>query len=399
MNIEETFPARYYINLSRREDRRFRMDLEFFKQGLDVRRQAAVNGRYVRHLRGYPSAGRAACAASQRMILRRAEQANAPAVLFFEDDAVFRPHFRERMRRLELPADWGIFYAGCIHVEKPEVVAPGLVRVKRALSTHAVAVRSAHYRTVRHKMGHATRSVRGAQAAPEMACDVLLAELHATIPTYAAWPNLVWQQAGKSDIAGLSYEPFDATGRQVWHPEAVAEVDAEMLAAFGPEAHPEVTVGSGRWAERRGLRLHIGGEGAVDAGWEVLPAAAVHDGTLDQLADGTVDAVCLDGVLETLSLQEALRTSETLRRITAPSGTLEVVTVNPERFTAQAPLPAGPYDERPHHALRSAISHGKVQTLWPAPLAIALLRAAGFADARETASRGAPERVVFEARR
>jgi GR25 family glycosyltransferase involved in LPS biosynthesis len=99
MNFDDTFPLKLCINLTRREDRRFRMDLEFYKLGMDVLRVRAVNQKYVRRLHGYPTAGRYANSLSHRLALRRAKLAGVSAVPIFEDDVVFAPDFHERLTR------------------------------------------------------------------------------------------------------------------------------------------------------------------------------------------------------------------------------------------------------------------------------------------------------------
>lgn len=213
MDINETFPLKLMINLSRREDRRFRMDYEFLKLGLEVRRVAAINAKYVRNPRGYTTPAKHACALSHRLALREARSKGAEACLVFQDDVVFHPEFEKRMRELQLPDDWGMFYLGCLHLETPEPVAPGLVRVKKALDMHAMAVRAPFYQTI-------SRHLRGeGKAEGEKRADVLVSELHSSIPTYAAWPNLAWQQEGHSDLAEMIYSNYHEDGTQRFFPE------------------------------------------------------------------------------------------------------------------------------------------------------------------------------------
>jgi hypothetical protein len=132
-------------------------------------------------------------------------------LLVLEDDAVFHPEFRERVAALSLPDDWQIFYFGCQHLETPAPVSPGLVRVKRALDTHAVAFRGSAYREVRKIM----RGRRRGRGSSDQFNDVLLAELHKKLPTYAAFPNLIWQALCASDLTGHTYSNYDAEGRQI----------------------------------------------------------------------------------------------------------------------------------------------------------------------------------------
>ena len=95
MNIETTFPLRIYINLTRRQDRRFAVMDELEAAGLQAKRFPAVDGKRLGWQGGFASPGYHALAITNRMVLRRAQLQKAPAVLMMEDDVVFHPRFRE----------------------------------------------------------------------------------------------------------------------------------------------------------------------------------------------------------------------------------------------------------------------------------------------------------------
>lgn len=171
----------------------------------------AVDAQTLRHPCGFKDKGRRANSLSFRFVIRQAERRRFPALLVFEDDAVFHPEFRERVATLALPDDWQIFYFGCQHLETPKLVSPGLVRVTRALDTHAVAFRASAYREVRRIM----RGHRRGRGPAEQFNDVLLSSLHKKLPTYAAFPNLIWQALGSSDLTGHTYSNYDTDGRQI----------------------------------------------------------------------------------------------------------------------------------------------------------------------------------------
>ncbi len=227
--LEETFPLMKYLNLRQREDRRNEASYQFFTHGLNVQRFPAVNGRSVHHLRGYKGKGQYACALSHRMILREARQKGAPAVLIFEDDINFNPHFRDIAEGIALPDDWGIFYYGCSHIQVPEIVGPGLVRVTSALETHAYAVRAPYYNTVIHAMRYGTTGTA------VRACDLALAELHRTIPTYAVYPNIAIQAPGESDIEGMARFQYQGDGTQAWRPETLWKINEAMWKLVTPK--------------------------------------------------------------------------------------------------------------------------------------------------------------------
>jgi hypothetical protein len=220
MDIEREFPMKIYLNLGPDEVRRRAVEARFGEQGLRVERQGAVDGRWLRHARGYIRPCRAGLALTKRVAVRRAALAGAEAVLLFEDDVAFHPEFRERLAGLTLPEDWGMFFLGCLHMERPVPHSPGLVRVRRAYDHHAWAVRKDYYEIVR-------RAMRGSAVKSGLPfSDHRVGELQQEIPTYAAWPNLVWQ-----DAALWGNHNYDAEGRQVGGPEAAREDFAEEMAA------------------------------------------------------------------------------------------------------------------------------------------------------------------------
>jgi hypothetical protein len=213
MSPELAFPLRFYINLGPREDRRRECLLECEHQRLTVERMPSVNGRYVTSARGMGDRNRYACGLSQRLCLREAMRRKAGAVLLLEDDVVFHPEMRKRLARLTLPDDWGMFYLGCLHTSRPEVVAPGLVRITRANDLHAVAIRGTYYREVLRIL---KPRGRGAPVASVVNSDIALAEAHGRIPAYAAWPNLAWQRHSFSNNVGGAVSNYGQDdGRQL----------------------------------------------------------------------------------------------------------------------------------------------------------------------------------------
>lgn len=211
MDLRQTFPLKYYINLGRREDRRREVLNEFLDHGLeDVKRWPAVDGRRVRDWHGYENAGRYALALTDRQILREARRRKAPAVLIFEDDVVLHPEFQLRTDALELPSDWGIFYFGCQHTKQPIPAGPGLVRVTQALDTHALGIRAPYFQRVMSEL----TGIRGSKPGSMKASDQILARLAEEIPVYAAYPNLAWQRVTKSDLIAKNYSSYCLTGEQ-----------------------------------------------------------------------------------------------------------------------------------------------------------------------------------------
>lgn len=239
MDFEQAFPLRFWINLGRREDRRVETEGRLEEQGIMAERFAAVdaletpearNQRQEKkgladEMRGYESAGRYALALTQRLALREAERRGAPAVLLLEDDVVFHPNFRDLIDAVDLPEDWGIFYLGCAHAEKPEWAGRRVVRVSRAVDTHAVAIRAPYYRKVMEMLDRHGKPDLGVAKAS----DQFLALLHQEIPTYACYPNLAWQDASDSDLLGKEYTNYTKDGRQKNWTQAVEGLLEELV--------------------------------------------------------------------------------------------------------------------------------------------------------------------------
>ena len=112
----------------------------------------------------------------QKNLLKQAEADQASAVLIFEDDVVLHARWREWCEGTALPDDWGMLFFGCQHTKRPQnVVCSGLVRLARATSAHAYAVRAPH-------CGRVARAMRDGLA-KGIPCDVVLAELQMAIPS------------------------------------------------------------------------------------------------------------------------------------------------------------------------------------------------------------------------
>ena len=233
MDFDQTFPLKYLLNLSRRPDRRARCEEVFETFDLQVERFSAVDSRWVRKRHGFQDAGRYAHAVSCRMILRKAMLAEAPAVFIFEDDVVLDQRWIERLRDIDLPDDWGIFYLSCQHQERPSFHSQGLLRVAGALDTHAWGVRAQCYRLV-------MRTLAGKEYFPKKRpyppADFFLAQLHADLPSYAVFPNLAWQLKCESSLLnGAVFSNYNDDGVQ----RPAAEVTAGLVAeSMGKTACP-----------------------------------------------------------------------------------------------------------------------------------------------------------------
>jgi hypothetical protein len=224
MRLQEVIPYMVCVNLAAREDRRREAWGRFAAAGLAVDRQPGILKRTVSDPRGFRDAARYSCSLAKRLAIRRAKLAGAPAVLLFEDDVVLAADLHERLAEIELPEDWGIFFLGCKHLERPEIIAPGLVKVTRAADHHAMAIRADFFdAAIRGLAGYGKGSPYRINYS-----DVKMSEIQAWVPTYAAFPNLAWQALSHSDNAGSRQTHYDSQGRQKTDLHAVQGLDAEM---------------------------------------------------------------------------------------------------------------------------------------------------------------------------
>ncbi|MCU1246185.1 MAG: glycosyltransferase family protein [Acidobacteria bacterium] len=143
--IDELFPHRLCINLDRRPDRWERVQARFAEQGLhSVERLVAADGNRLDLPDGWEfTAGAYGCLVSHLRAVREARSRNLPSLLLFEDDVVFDRGVQEKFARYgeELPDDWDMLFFGALHKEDPIRISDHLVRITKANSTYAYALR------------------------------------------------------------------------------------------------------------------------------------------------------------------------------------------------------------------------------------------------------------------
>ena len=377
MNFDDTFPLKLCINLTRREDRRFRMDLEFYKLGMDVLRVRAVNQKYVRRLHGYPTAGRYANALSHRLALRRAKLAGVSAVLIFEDDVVFAPDFHERLADIELPEDWGIFYLGCRHWQRPESAGQRLVRVTRALDTHAYAVRAEHFERLLRAFRRPNNPGSSAEGVLDWGVDFPLKDLQRDIPTYACWPNLAWQQPNNSDLATKAWRAYGDDGKQLDRQEILAGVNLEATHRL---ERPE-----GPFLPRKPLRLHLGCGGNQLPGWKNLDLPDLDITQALPFASGSTEFIFLEHVIEHVKATEAWEFFEECQRVLVVGGVLRLAFPCVEKIWREmTPEYAAMISEKGwgdgsrRAAMRAVVFEHGHQAVWTAAGMSAILESIGF---------------------
>ncbi len=214
MDLEATFPYRVFTSLPSRDDRRGRLLERLAALKLEVEWFAAASEADMEDAGSFKSRAHRAHATTVERVLDAAIARDADAVLIMEDDVIFAPHFRAKCAQVELPSDWGLCYLGCQHFRPPAHANPGLVRTTQAYDTHAFGIRRPYYEAVRQAL----------RSASSDCVDVRISDLHERVPTYAAYPNLAWQEESWSDIAQASYSNYDGDGRQKLFREVLTEL-------------------------------------------------------------------------------------------------------------------------------------------------------------------------------
>jgi GR25 family glycosyltransferase involved in LPS biosynthesis len=181
------------INLDRRPDRWQRIQKELARHGIDsVERFAAIDGDTVEKPAGWiHTRGAYGCLLSHVEVVKEARQSGASAVLIFEDDAVLDPDFQNRFTNFikEVPDDWDMLYLGALHKDAPVKISEHVVRITKANSTYAYALKNTVYDAF----------IR-LNARAEHVLDMNSYELQERFNCYCFMPNLAWVEAEYSDV-------------------------------------------------------------------------------------------------------------------------------------------------------------------------------------------------------
>lgn len=217
-----TFDRIVCINLDRRPDRWQGIQQQLADAGWpfgSVERFSAVDGRTVPPPRWWRAgAGAWGCHQSHVAVMQRAVQDGITSLLVLEDDAVLAEGFAHRAQEFlaAVPHDWDGLMLGGQHLNPPEMLSCGIVRVLNGNRTHAYALRSkyliAAYQHLCDYPDHAKR--------PRFHVDHRLGMLHKQFRIYAPDTWLIGQGQSVSDIAEVqrgerfwSLEPGKAVAR------------------------------------------------------------------------------------------------------------------------------------------------------------------------------------------
>lgn len=211
MNSLADFDRIYVINLAHRGDRRIEITQQLALVGLSFESPNVALFEAVRPKEpgGFDSIGARGCFMSHFGILQQARDLRN--VLIFEDDLDFIPDIAARVGPVleALPADWGIFYGGCVIDLAP---GPGpLTRVPPAAplqTSHFVAFNGPIIgKLVEHLEAILKRPSGHVDGGP-MHVDGAYSRFRADNPTmgvFAALPELGYQRPSRTDIHSLKW--------------------------------------------------------------------------------------------------------------------------------------------------------------------------------------------------
>lgn len=201
---------RFFLNLSRRPDRRERTEAQFKALGIAVERYEALDATDVDFdPTQWTTPGRQAVATGFCDMVREARRRNAPFVGTFEDDLGFAPGFRQKVAELVLPEDWDLLYLGGSHLRPGRVVNDTIVKATQIIGNHALFINAKAYDRV-------LKAVATPGLGHTVDKDIRLSRLPATgAHVYAAASNLVWQVPDYSDLQARDVRYFHIDGKQL----------------------------------------------------------------------------------------------------------------------------------------------------------------------------------------
>jgi hypothetical protein len=197
-DLRDAFDRVVVINLARRSERLARFNQLFeswpFKS---PQRFDAIDGSQIEvpeYWKNGPGAW--GCMLSHRAILARAIEDRISTLFVLEDDAYPIPGFAGFAAGFlaKVPDDWDCLMFGAEHINPPEIVGPGIIRCMGSNRTHAFALRGRMIPILLAYLEHHTTEH----------CDIVLASLMPYMNVYAPNPFLIGQDAGESDVTGVS---------------------------------------------------------------------------------------------------------------------------------------------------------------------------------------------------
>jgi GR25 family glycosyltransferase involved in LPS biosynthesis len=179
--FNEVFEKVVVINLARRNDRLASITKELNAHNIEFERFEAIDGQEL------GISGVAACAMSHRAVIEKYK--DCQSIFIFEDDAELKPDFALLWDKfiVNLPDDWQMIYLGCNRIES-NPIADGVARLLQGLSTHAYGAKQAIFDNL-IQLSQANQPI-----------DLSYMQMQVSVPTYTAFPTMVGQVPGFSNI-------------------------------------------------------------------------------------------------------------------------------------------------------------------------------------------------------
>jgi GR25 family glycosyltransferase involved in LPS biosynthesis len=199
-DLNEVFPYKVCINLNRRVERWQLMQRKFDHHGIQgVRRFSAVDGQQTIVPPNWSDTpGAYGCLLSHLKVVSEARALGVPAVLIVEDDAAFAEHLQVDFSSYfeQVPSDWDMLHFGAMHMDAPLQISKNVVKIRRANSTFAYALKSTVFDSFIELNRKASTAV-----------DLNNHTLQAAHSCYCFTPHLAW----------VENEISDAQARQKYH--------------------------------------------------------------------------------------------------------------------------------------------------------------------------------------
>ncbi len=185
--VSTLFDKVYVINLERRQDRLEKISENLNELNIYFERFEALD--YLK-IESEPSV---ACALSHRGVIEKAKAEGNKSILVLEDDCYFVDGFIDKFNLLidSLPEDWDMLYLGS-SANEGETISGGLRKTIRCLTSHAIGIKD----TVYDKLIEINKGT--------IHVDHAYMSIMSDLNVYSAYPSLIKQSAGYSDISNLN---------------------------------------------------------------------------------------------------------------------------------------------------------------------------------------------------
>jgi len=182
----------FCINLYFRQDRWQSAASQFSKQGLNVERFNAIDGREFK-TKYQAKPGNCGCNLSHFLIIQQAKMMGLDAIMVFEDDVILRELFVKKMDDIlaDLPEQWDMLLLGGSHRKPATPVTDKIYQCHETYCSHAYIMHWTAYDFFLQRLQNFDQPM-----------DCFFPELQAQGYCFVTNPPMAWQQESYSDIEG-----------------------------------------------------------------------------------------------------------------------------------------------------------------------------------------------------